>query len=534
VVCIGGNTSDESYLNANSVIRVAEYENVDSLHPGIGFLAENSQFADLCINHGVNFIGPSVYSMETMGNKSNAINTALRLNVPVVPGSHGILTTADRAAKVANDIGYPVLIKAVHGGGGKGIQVVENPDDIHAFFHKVSAEAKSAFGNGDIYLEKFITKLRHIEVQILRDSHGNTRILGIRDCSVQRNNQKVLEESGSTMLPENLKQDVQDYAGAIAQEVDYVGAGTVEFIYNLDENAVHFMEMNTRLQVEHPVTEWVTGVDIVGGQFAIASGESIENIEIQENGYAIEVRVTAEKAAQDSNGVVELLPDPGFVSECIFPEQKNIELISMVDKDKTISPFYDSLIAQVVCHGTDRDDVIEKMYDYLATVSIKGISTNIPLLKRILKDEIFVKGIYDTSYLPKFLARVDKEALIKEIEESATGVAVDFNIDDFKIEGTNELKVVSNSMGIYYSKASPVEPELVAVGDEVSINDTLCLMEAMKIYSSISLKSFNRVGAELFSPDKRYRVERINNANGQQVSSGDLLFVVSPVEDNAN
>ena len=530
VVCIGGNTSDESYLNANSVIRVAEYEGVDSLHPGIGFLAENSQFANLCINHGVNFIGPSVYSMETMGNKSNAINTALKLNVPVVPGSHGILSTADRAAKVANDIGYPVLIKAVHGGGGKGIQVVESPDDIHAFFHKVSAEAKSAFGNGDIYLEKFITKLRHIEVQILRDSHGNTRILGIRDCSVQRNNQKVLEESGSTMLPENLKKDVQNFAGAIAQEVDYVGAGTVEFIYDLDANSVYFMEMNTRLQVEHPVTEWVTGVDIVGKQFAIASGEAIDDIEVEEKGYAIEVRVTAEKAAQDSDGVVQLLPDPGYVSECIFPEQENIELISMVDADKIVSPFYDSLIAQVVCYGTDRDDTIAKMYDYLSTVSIKGISTNIPLLKRILKDEIFVGGIYDTTYLPKFLDAVDKEALITEIEESATGVAVDFNIDDFRIEGTDELKVVSNSMGIYYSKASPAEPEFVEVGDVVSVNDPLCLMEAMKIYSSINLKSFNKVGAELFSSDTKYRVERINNANGQQVSSGDLLFVVSPVE----
>ena len=532
VVCIGGNTSDESYLNANSVIRVAEYEGVDSLHPGIGFLAENSQFANLCLNHGVNFIGPSVYSMETMGNKSNAINTALKLNVPVVPGSHGILTTADRAAKVAIDIGYPVLIKAVHGGGGKGIQVVENPDDIHSFFHKVSAEAKSAFGNGDIYLEKFITKLRHIEVQILRDSHGNTRILGIRDCSVQRNNQKVLEESGSTMLPENLKQDVLKYAAAISEEVDYIGAGTVEFIYNLDENAVYFMEMNTRLQVEHPVTEWVTGVDIVGHQYAIASGESIADIVVDEKGYAIEVRVTAEKAAQDASGTVQLLPNPGYISECVFPEQENIELISMVDADKTVSPFYDSLIAQVVCYGSDRDDVIQKIYDYLSTVVIKGISTNIPLLKRILKDEIFIKGIYDTTYLPKFLDAVDKEALIQEIEESAVGVVEDFDINNFTIEGTDELKVVSNSMGIYYSKASPAEPEFVEVGDIVSIDDTLCLMEAMKIYSSINLKSFNRVGATLFSPEKKYRVERINNANGQQVSAGDLLFVVSPVEDD--
>ena len=258
--------------------------------------------------------------------------------------------------------------------------------------------------------------------------------------------------------------------------------------------------------------------------------ESIADITVEEKGYAIEVRVTAEKAAQDSEGIVQLLPNPGYVSECVFPEQEHIELISMVDEDKTVSPFYDSLISQVVCYGSDRDDVIEKMYDYLSTVSIKGISTNIPLLKRILKDEIFVKGIYDTTYLPQFLDAVDKEALIKEIEESATGVVVDFDINNFKIEGTDELKVVSNSMGIYYSKASPAEPEFVKVGDVVSVDDTLCLMEAMKIYSSINLKSFNKVGGELFSSDKKYKVERINNTNAQQVSAGDLLFVVSPID----
>lgn len=530
VVCIGGNTSDESYLNAHSVIRVAEYEQVDSLHPGIGFLAENSQFASLCLNHGVNFIGPSVYSMETMGNKSNAINTALKLKVPVVPGSHGILTSVDRAASVADEIGYPVLIKAVHGGGGKGIQVVEKREDFNFLFYKVCAEAKSAFGNGDVYLEKYITNLRHIEVQILRDSHGNTLILGIRDCSVQRNNQKVLEESGSTMLPDHLKQAVQHHAAAIAKDVDYVGAGTVEFIYDLSSNAVYFMEMNTRLQVEHPVTEWVTGIDIVGSQFAIASGESIASLKVKEKGYAIEVRVTAEKVALSANGELQLLPDPGFVSECVLPEQENIEIISMVGNGKSVSPFYDSLIAQIVCYGHDRDDTINTLHDYLSRVSIKGLCTNIPLLKRILKDEVFVKGIYDTTYLPKFLKAVDKDSLIQETEASASGAADDFDINNFRIEGTNEIKVISTSTGIYYSKASPTEPEFIQVGSVIGIEDTLCLMEAMKIYSAINLKSFNRVGRELFSPDKKYRIERINNANGQQLNTGDLLFVVSPVE----
>ncbi|MCH1550223.1 MAG: ATP-grasp domain-containing protein, partial [Pseudomonadales bacterium] len=302
LVCIGGNTPDESYLNAMSVLNVAENEGVDSLHPGIGFLSENSAFAELIRSHGINFIGPSVLSMETMGNKSNAINTSLRLNVPVVPGSHGILTNPERAADVAQAIGYPVLIKAVHGGGGKGIQVVESPAKFIELFHRVGLEARAAFGNGDVYLEKFVTSLRHIEAQLLRDSQGNTRVLGIRDCSVQRDKQKVLEESGSTMLPPNLLETVLRSTADLANEVNYVGAGTVEFIYDLASEAVYFMEMNTRLQVEHPVTEWTSGVDIVAQQFKIAAGESIADLDIQQNGYAIEARVNAERIVQLGDG----------------------------------------------------------------------------------------------------------------------------------------------------------------------------------------------------------------------------------------
>ncbi|PCI51615.1 MAG: carbamoyl-phosphate synthase large subunit [Moraxellaceae bacterium] len=529
VVCIGGNTSDESYLNAHSVLKVAEYEEVDSLHPGIGFLAENSQFAALCTSHHVNFIGPSVYSMNTMGNKSNAINTALRVGVPVVPGSHGILTSADKAASVANEIGYPVLIKAVHGGGGKGIQVVERAEDIQSYFHQVSAEAKSAFGNGDIYLEKYITSLRHIEVQVLRDQFGNTKVLGLRDCSVQRNNQKVVEESASTMLPENLKQDVLKYTQLIADEVDYIGAGTVEFIYNLDSNSIYFMEMNTRLQVEHPVTEWTSGVDIVAHQFKIASGESIENLEIKDQGYAIEVRITAEKAALDANDIIQLLPDPGYLSEVNYPQRDYIEVISMADTGKTVSPFYDSLIAQVICYGSDRNDAVEKLVEYLGAVTINGICTNIPLLRLILQDKVFVDGEYSTTYLPELLGRTDKAALIDAIESSSgvDGKVVD--IDSLRIEGTQELKVVSRSTGIFYSSASPSEPDFVKPGDVISVDQTLALMEAMKVYSPVTLNSFNKKGQELYSSSKKYKVERVNNSTGTQIASGDLLFVVSPV-----
>ena len=287
LVCIGGNTPDESYLNAKSVLNVAQMQGVDSLHPGIGFLSENSDFADMVRNRGINFIGPPVQSMETMGNKSNAINTSIRLNVPVVPGSHGIMTDVEKAAAVAEDIGYPILIKAVHGGGGKGIQLVNGPDEFEQLFHRVGAEARNAFGNGDVYLEKYVTSLRHIEAQLLRDTHGNTHVLGIRDCSVQRDKQKVIEESGSTMLPKKLLDTVLRSTADIANEVGYIGAGTVEFIYDLKSDAVYFMEMNTRLQVEHPVTEWTSGINIVAEQFRIASGESIADLKVKSTGYSM-------------------------------------------------------------------------------------------------------------------------------------------------------------------------------------------------------------------------------------------------------
>jgi acetyl/propionyl-CoA carboxylase alpha subunit len=400
VVCIGGNTPDESYLNAKSVLRVAHHENVKALHPGIGFLSESSQFAALCGNHDINFVGPPVSSMETMGNKSNAINTAMRVEVPVVPGSHGILTSSANAAMVADDIGYPVLLKAVHGGGGKGIQVVESADKMHSLFHQISTEAKAAFGNGDVYLEKFVTSLRHIEIQVLRDSQGNTKILGLRDCSVQRNNQKIFEESGSTMLPENLETAAYDFATKLADAVDYVGAGTVEFIFDLQADTIYFMEMNTRLQVEHPVTELVSGIDIVSTQFKIAAGESIADLKPDPKGYAIEVRINAEKPVIKGDEL-QFVPTPGLIRECVLPEEDHIELISMAAAGKQVSPFYDSMIVQIICYGEDREDTVAKLRAYLDTVKITGVCTNIPLAKRILDDEVFRNGVYDTGYLPR-------------------------------------------------------------------------------------------------------------------------------------
>ncbi len=529
LVCIGGNTSDESYLNAYSVLKVAEYENVDALHPGIGFLSESPQFAALCVNNGVNFVGPSVHSMTTMGNKSNAIKTSQVNGVPVVPGSHGILSNAEQAVNVANDIGYPVLLKAVQGGGGKGIQVVERSSDMISLFQQTSTEAAAAFGNGDLYLEKYVTSLRHIEVQLLRDQFGNTKVLGIRDCSVQRNNQKVVEESGSTMLPPELKEKVLEYTRALGNATDYMGAGTVEFIYNLDANEVYFMEMNTRLQVEHPVTEATSGIDIVSSGFDIAAGRSIEDLEPQDIGYAIEVRVTAEKAALDSNGILQLLPHPGMITEYKMPERDDIEIISIAGEGKEVSPYYDSLIAQIICRGESREDVITKLHDYLANSAvIKGIATNIPLLTRILKDGTFNEGVYDTNYLPRLMAELDIPELIAEMEAAAEMVGVD--TESLRVGESNELKVMAQGAGIFYTSPAPGQPDFVKEGDIVTADQTLALTEAMKMFSQLNLATYNRKDAVLYPEDKKYRIERVLNSNGQQVSQGDLLFVVSPIE----
>ena len=522
-VSLGGQTPDESYLNAMSVFAIAKRENVDALHPGIGFLSENEEFARACRDRGINLVGPFAKNMAVMGNKSNAINTALSKNVPVVPGSHGILTSAAASAQVAETIGYPVLLKAVHGGGGKGIKVVRSPEEVRESFMTVFAEAKSAFGNGDLYLEKFVESLRHIEVQILRDSHGNTKILGLRDCSVQRNNQKILEESESVMLPKYLEEEAYRHARELADSIDYLGAGTVEFIYDLPNNSLYFMEMNTRLQVEHPVTELTTGISIVEEQFRIAEGASIEKLEVKRDGYAIEARITAEKGAYDADGKIDFVPTPGMLEVCEFPEADGIEIIATIANGKTVSPFYDSLVAQVIAHGKDRKDGLKKLHLYLASIRIRGICTNIPLLTRILSDEVFQKGEYDTGYLPEFLDRIDGDSLLDEMQKTGA-TAGDTSIE---IEGSTELKVLSPQTGIFYATASPSDPPYITVGDSIDVEQTLCQLEAMKMFTSISLASFN--GADIaYSGDRRYRVVRVNQSNGAQVNAGDLLFVVKP------
>ena len=528
VICIGGNTSDESYLNAMSVLRIAQHESVDALHPGIGFLSENPHFAEICRSHGINFIGPTVSSMEAMGNKSNAIKTAMHVGVSVVPGSHGVVPNIESAINIAKDIGYPLLIKAVHGGGGKGIRIVESEEHFQSEFMRVSTEARNAFGNGDLYLEKYIKSLRHIEVQVLRDKLGNTLIVGLRDCSVQRDKQKIIEESECVCITEELKEAAYDYSRKLANEVGYIGAGTVEFIFDLDNQQIYFMEMNARLQVEHPVTEKVSGVDIVSQQFRIASGESIEHVEVLEDGHAIEVRINAERLQLHSDGEVHFRPDPGKVTHCLFPREENIDVITMIDSGRSIPPYYDSLVAQIIVKGKDRIDAIDRMIAYLDKVEVEGISTNIVLVKHILNDKVFRTENYNTSFLSSFWERIDVKELIRETESFAKLAEQGILAESISIENSSELKVLAPSAGIFYSTPTPVDPDYVNVGDEIGIATVICQLEAMKLFTPLALDDFNEPTQKLYE-DGKYEVVRVNVSNGQQVNAGDLLFVIRPV-----
>ena len=528
LVCIGGSTPDESYLNARSVLTIAGQTGVDSLHPGIGFLSENGNFAELIRTHGINFIGPPVAAMVTMGNKSNAINTALRLGVPVVPGSHGIVNDVEQAMEIVEKIGFPVLVKAVHGGGGKGIQLVESPDSFLELFQRVSVEAKAAFGSGDVYLERFVQKLRHIEVQVLRDRQGNTKVLGLRDCSVQRNRQKVFEESGSTMLPSKLAKEVFKHSAALAVDVGYVGAGTVEFIYDIEAQEVYFMEMNTRLQVEHPVTEQVSDVDIVGQQFHIASGESIANLKVGSRGYSIEARINAEQIARAADGTLTFRPSAGRITHCSFPKNSRVEVITIAAEDKFISPYYDSMIAQVIAQGSSRNSAADRLYKFLDKVKIEGIGTNVALLKRVLKDEVFRSGNFNTNYLTEFLERTDADSLIAQMDVMKGHQDTQVGLEAVRIEDSKELKVLSPATGIYFAKPTPTDNDYVQPGDYISVDQTLCQIEAFKIFTPLRLRDLNSGSELLYSDATEYKVSRVNVDTGQQVNQGDLLFVVEP------
>ena len=400
-VCIGPAKSTDSYLNMNAVLSAAVLTGAEAIHPGFGFLSENSKFATMCEEVGIKFIGPSGAVMDLMGDKINARAQMTKAKVPVIPGSDGEVHTSEEALEVAEKIGYPVMLKASAGGGGKGIRKVEKAEDLVAAFESASSEAKAAFGNGAMYMERVIYPARHIEVQILADQQGHVVHLGERDCSLQRNNQKVLEESPSVAIGKTLRQQIGEAAVRAAQSVGYENAGTIEFLLDEAKGEFYFMEMNTRVQVEHPVTEFVTGVDIVKEQIKIANGQelSFSQDDVEIRGHAIECRINAE------NPAFNFAPSPGKILNVYLPSGGvGLRVDSAVYPGYTIPPYYDSMIAKIIVHGENRFDALMKMQRALYELEIDGVVTNSGFQLDLISDPNVIAGDYDTAFLmEKFL-----------------------------------------------------------------------------------------------------------------------------------
>ena len=406
-ICIGPARSTDSYLNMNAVLSAAIVTGAQAIHPGFGFLSENSKFATMCEEMHIKFIGPSAEIMDRMGDKINARAEMIGANVPVIPGSDGEVFTAEEALEVADRLGYPVMLKASAGGGGKGIRKVESAEELVPAFESASQEALAAFGNGAMYIEKVIYPARHIEVQILGDSHDNVVHLGERDCSLQRNNQKVLEESPSVAIGKTLRAQIGDAAIRAAKAVRYENAGTIEFLLDEKTSEFYFMEMNTRVQVEHPVTEFVTGVDIVKEQIRIAAGQplSVTQDDITITGHAIECRINAE------NPKFNFAPSPGKITDLYLPSGGvGLRVDSAVYNGYSIPPYYDSMIAKIIVHGENRFDALMKMQRALYELEIEGITTNAEFQMDLISDGHVIAGDYDTSFLMEtFLPNYNKE-----------------------------------------------------------------------------------------------------------------------------
>lgn len=406
-ICIGPARSTDSYLNMNAVLSAAIVTGAEAIHPGFGFLSENSKFATMCEEMHIKFIGPSAEIMDKMGDKINARAEMIAANVPVIPGSDGEVFTAEEALEVADRLGYPVMLKASAGGGGKGIRKVESAEEFVPAFESASQEALAAFGNGAMYIEKVIYPARHIEVQILGDSHDNVVHLGERDCSLQRNNQKVLEESPSVAIGKTLRAQIGDAAIRAAKAVHYENAGTIEFLLDEKTSEFYFMEMNTRVQVEHPVTEFVTGVDIIKEQIRIAAGQplSVTQDDITITGHAIECRINAE------NPKFNFAPSPGKITDLYLPSGGvGLRVDSAVYNGYTIPPYYDSMIAKIIVHGENRFDALMKMQRALYELEIEGVTTNVEFQMDLICDEHVIAGDCDTSFLMEtFLPNYNKK-----------------------------------------------------------------------------------------------------------------------------
>ncbi|GGE53844.1 acetyl-CoA carboxylase biotin carboxylase subunit [Priestia taiwanensis] len=396
--CVGPTLSKDSYLNLTNIMSVAKLTECQAIHPGYGFLAENSDFAELCRECNLIFIGPSPEAISKMGTKDVARETMKEASVPIVPGSQGIIEDTDQAISLASEIGYPLIIKATAGGGGKGIRVAHNEQELIKGIQITQQEAATAFGNAGVYIEKYITDFRHVEIQVMADNYGNVVHLGERDCTIQRRLQKLIEETPSPVLDEEIREMMGDAAVKAAAAVNYTGAGTVEFIYEHKTKSFYFMEMNTRIQVEHPVTEMVTGIDLIKEQIHVANGKelSFRQEDVQLKGWAMECRINAENPSKN------FMPSPGKIDMYLPPGGYGVRIDSAAYPGYTIPPYYDSMIAKVITYGETREEAIAKMKRALQEFVIEGIHTTIPFHLQVLEHEKFISGEYNTKFLEKY------------------------------------------------------------------------------------------------------------------------------------
>ena len=399
-ICIGPPRPADSYLNVPAVISAAEIADVDAIHPGYGLLSENANFAEVCRASNIKFIGPPPEVTRLMGEKEKARQTMKKAKVPILPGSDGVLLTAEEALDSATKVGYPVILKAKAGGGGRGMRIVRNAEDLPNLYHAASSEAANAFGNGDLYMEKFIEQPRHIEFQVLADEHGHVATLFERECSIQRRHQKLIEEAPSLQVTPKMRDEISRTLCRCLSEIGYQNAGTVEFLMDEDRQ-LYFIEMNTRIQVEHPVTEFITGVDLVKAQLLIASGEQLQNIlpaRLEMRGHSIECRINAEHPQK-------FTPSAGKITAFNVPGGNGVRVDTAQYAEGVVPPYYDSLIAKLIVHGANRAEAIAKMERALSQFVVQGIETSISLHQAIFQDPGFRAGDFDTKFMERFLAQ---------------------------------------------------------------------------------------------------------------------------------
>lgn len=426
-VCIGEAPSNQSYLLGDKIIEVAKQLQVDAIHPGYGFLSENARFSEACAKNGIIFIGPKAHAIDVMGNKLAAKETVKNYDIPMVPGLDEAITDVTKAKKIAVEIGFPVLIKAAAGGGGKGMRIVENEEEFESQMQRAISEATSAFGDGSVFIEKYIAAPKHIEIQVLADEHGNIVHLFERECSVQRRHQKVVEEAPSTALTPKIRQKMGEAAVKVAASCDYVGAGTVEFL--LDENKnFYFLEMNTRLQVEHPVTELITGMDLVEMQIRVARGEKLpftqEDLKI--NGHAIELRIYAEDPLDD------FMPSVGHLETYQLPVGKGIRVDNGIEEGMDVPIYYDPMLAKLITYGATREEATQLMIEAIKNYKVKGIETTLPFGKFVMEHHAFQSGQFDTNFVKKYYSADVLKAQRAEEAQVAAYIAYQQYLEDKK------------------------------------------------------------------------------------------------------